>query len=262
MSSLQDERFDIFLLLGSFGPTLAALITAGLCGGRAKVKALLRRLVRVRVDWRVYLFVLAVFPAFGILIHLIFGIRTNIPLWQILLTLLPLGPLNALFGGIIFGYGPLGEEMGWRGILENDLQAQFRPVFNTLVVGVTWSFWHLPLFRFEDFRVGLPLPVFIFSYTVSIILIAYTMGHIWRWSRGSLFLAIFFHAVVNTTTTRLTDAGWWQLEQLNTLQLYWTVIAAFAATAVAAALVSRTIFRSVPVHTEAAVSSISSSRSS
>lgn len=118
LTTLQDELFAPFLFLGSFGPTLAALLTVAWQDGRSAVFTLVRRLIRLKVDWRVYLFTFFALPAVGFLLYLLLGIPASIPLWQIAITILPLAPLNAFFGGILFGYGPLGEEMGWRGVLQ------------------------------------------------------------------------------------------------------------------------------------------------
>jgi uncharacterized protein len=247
LSDLQDERFTPFLFVGSFGPTVAALIVTGWYNGRSAVIDLLKRVVQVKVNWRVYLFAFFVLPTVGILLFLILGIRSQIPLWQIGLTMIPLAPVNALFGGILFGYGPLGEEMGWRGLMQEQLQARISPVLLALIIGVVWSFWHWPLFQFDSFRVGLDLPLFILLYTLSLVLIAFIMGHLWRWSRGSLFVAIFFHAVVNITTTGLTNGDWWQLEVVSNVQLYVLVLGTFALTAILAEMASRTFLRQTAV---------------
>jgi membrane protease YdiL (CAAX protease family) len=42
--------------------------------------------------------------------------------------------------------GPLSEEFGWRGFLQKRVNAQFSPIAGSLLIGITWSLWHLPLF--------------------------------------------------------------------------------------------------------------------
>jgi uncharacterized protein len=243
LTSLQDERFGAFLLAGSFGPTIAALLVVGFSGGRSAIIAMLRRLIQFRVRWQVYLFVFFAVPIIGMLLQMLLGTPSNIPLWQIALTLIPLGPVNALFGGIIFGQGPLGEEMGWRGVLQENLQKPFNSVVVATVVGIIWAFWHYPLFRFADFRNGLDLAVYLPLYVLSLIVIAFTIGHIWRWSKGSLLLVIFFHAVINTVAAKLTDADWWNFERLGNLNGVLMIILMLTLTAIAAEVLSRTAFR-------------------
>lgn len=208
-------------------------------GGRDAVLSILKRLIKVKVAWTVYAFTFLALPAIGILLFILAGVPANIPLWQIALTALPLAPLNALVGGIILGYGPLGEEMGWRGVMQETFAKGFQPSLSALLIGMAWSFWHAPLFRFADFRVGLELPVFIPLYTLSLVLLSFIMGYLWHWSEGSLFIAIFFHAMVNTTAGILTDIEWWQLDKFSNLQIYVLVLVTMFLTALLAEGLSR-----------------------
>jgi uncharacterized protein len=239
LNSLNDERFGIYLFWGSFGPTFAALIVTMWQGGLPALGTLLSRVIQVNVHWGVYLFVFLALPAFGILMFVLAGVPTKIPLWQIAITMLPLAPLNALVGGIILGNGPLGEEMGWRGILQETLGRDMHPALVAVLIGLVWSLWHAPLFRFNDFRAGLNLPLFVPLYTLSLVLIAFTMGHLWNWSGGSLFVAIFFHAMLNITAAKLSDAAWWNFERFSSLHIYLLVLGAFALTAILAETLNR-----------------------
>lgn len=234
LAASSEERFGIFLLIGSFGPSLAALMATFAFGGRDAVLSILRRLIKVQVAGAVYAFVFLALPAMGILLFVLAGVPAKIPFWKIALTMLPLSPLNALVGGIIFGSGPLGEEMGWRGVMQETLDKVFHPLLSALLIGLAWTLWHAPLFRFADFRAGLELPVFIPRYTLSLVLLSFILGHLWRWSGGSLFIAIFFHAIVNITAGKLTDAEWWQLDKFSNLQIYWLILATMFLTALLA----------------------------
>jgi len=42
--------------------------------------------------------------------------------------------------------GPLAEEFGWRGYLQPRLRQRFGILATTLVIGVAWAIWHVPLF--------------------------------------------------------------------------------------------------------------------
>lgn len=50
---------------------------------------------------------------------------------------------------LVFILGPLPEEMGWRGVALDRLQATMSPVSASIVLGIMWSIWHLPLFAIE-----------------------------------------------------------------------------------------------------------------
>ena len=243
LTGIEDERFTAFLLAGSFGPTVAALVMAGYTAGRSSIVSLLKRLILVRVDWRAYLVTFFLMPTIGLVFYLVLGISAKIALWKIATTMIALVPLNAFLGGIIFGFGPLGEEMGWRGFLQSRLQGRASSVTTAIVIGLVWAFWHLPAFGFADFRNGLNWSQFVVLYPLSIIPIAFIMGHLWRWSNGSLFIAIFFHGVLNTTAANLMRDNWWNFGGLTALQIYVIILVIFALTACAAELLSRMVFR-------------------
>jgi membrane protease YdiL (CAAX protease family) len=243
LTSLADKRFAGFLLAGSFGPTIAALVMAGVSGGRSSIVSLLKRVILVKVNWRVYVVTFFLMPVIGLVFYLVLGISAKIALFKIAVTMIALVPLNAIVVGMILGVGPLGEEMGWRGFLQSHLQGRLSSVTVAILVGLVWAFWHLPVFGFADFRNGLGLPQFILLYPVSTILAAFTMGHLWRWSNGSVFIAMCFHAVLNTTAVNLTRHNWWDFGDLTATQIYLSILAVFAVTACATHLLSRIVFR-------------------
>ncbi len=243
MTGIGDERFSPFLLAGSFGPSIAALVVAGVTGGRAAIFGLLRRLILVRVNWRVYAVTFFLMPTIGLVFYIVGGIAPRISIWKIAATMIPLLPINALLGGVVFGVGPLGEELGWRGVLQSRLQGCTNSVATAVVIGLIWALWHLPAFRFADFRNGLDLPQFVVLYPVSTILIAFVMGHLWRWSHGSVFLAIMFHATLNTMAVDLMRENWWDFGGWSPLRIYLVILAVFALTAVAVEVLARTVFR-------------------
>jgi len=46
----------------------------------------------------------------------------------------------------VFWFGPLPEEMGWRGFALDRLQLRMTPLRASLVLGSVWALWHVPLF--------------------------------------------------------------------------------------------------------------------
>lgn len=42
-------------------------------------------------------------------------------------------------------FGPLPEELAWRGYVLDRLQARQNPLAASLIIGVAWTLWHLPL---------------------------------------------------------------------------------------------------------------------
>jgi membrane protease YdiL (CAAX protease family) len=43
-------------------------------------------------------------------------------------------------------FGPVPEELGWRGCALDRLQERDSALISSLIIGGTWALWHLPLF--------------------------------------------------------------------------------------------------------------------
>ena len=55
--------------------------------------------------------------------------------------------INLVF--FVFVFGPLPEEMGWRGIGYDRLQRQMNALAASLILGTVWAAWHIPLFLID-----------------------------------------------------------------------------------------------------------------
>jgi hypothetical protein len=60
--------------------------------------------------------------------------------------------------------GPLGEEPGWRGYALPRLQTGLGPVRSSLVLGLLWTGWHLPLFLYPGWTSS-PLWIYVLFFT-------------------------------------------------------------------------------------------------
>ena len=49
----------------------------------------------------------------------------------------------------VFVFGPLPEEMGWRGVGYDRLQRQMNALTASLILGIAWAAWHIPLFLID-----------------------------------------------------------------------------------------------------------------
>lgn len=91
--------------------------------------------------------------------------------------------------------GPLGEELGWSAYVLNELQKSFSPLKSSFIVGVTWGFWHAPLWLMSGYS-GMQLVLYIVFFMVSIIAIQviitvfYNLNH-------NLVIPIMIHQLFN-----------------------------------------------------------------
>ena len=97
-------------------------------------------------------------------------------------------------------FGPVPEEPGWRGYALDGLQARQSALAASLVVGVVWSLWHVPLFFIEGTwqaeQVGLGTQRFWF-YLITIVVEAVLYTWIYNNTSRSTLSAILFHFVGN-----------------------------------------------------------------
>lgn len=89
------------------------------------------------------------------------------------------------------------EEHGWRGVLQPLLQKTMNPLLATLIIGVVWELWHLPLVLNGIYGEGDALTIVI-SRMVSVVPLAYLLAFIYNGSRGSVFLCVLAHACMNS----------------------------------------------------------------
>ena len=125
-----------------------------------------------------------------------------------------------VFGSFVSG---LGEELGWRGFALPRMQARHPALTASLLLGVLWGLWHLPL----EIAQGLPLIAaglvgFVFFL---LHIIAYALLFTWVYNtQGSLFLMVLFHTVFDLVgVTILTPSTTWIFPILY-VALLWIVV--------------------------------------
>ena len=87
-----------------------------------------------------------------------------------------------------------GEEVGWRGYFLPRLLRQMGPVPASLVVGVVWFLWHLPLYAADGMALT---PAFLASYLIELLAVATIYTWFFLRSDGSVLLAILLHDAFN-----------------------------------------------------------------
>ncbi len=191
----------------TWAPAIAALLAAALTGGRAAVRDLGARLVRWRVGWQWYLVVILGPAAFslvvaGVYVLLLGGswevaapptLRGEVPL-----LLLP------LFLMILTLTDGLGEELGWRGFALPRLLSCHNALVASLILGVLWALWHLPLVWTEEATMyQQPIWLFLLDITAKSVLFTWVFLH----TRGSVLLAMLLHGATNLFVVSPTLTG-------------------------------------------------------
>jgi len=218
--TLSADRIFAYILAGSFGPTLAALIMLSTEPKPLKaVKRWAAGFIRLKAPLSVWLFAVFILPTCAIAVLVVAAVPTqpDAPLGLVYLTV-AVSPLNAIFA-VFLGAGPLGEEPGWRGYATQRMAGAAPDLVIALVIGAVWVIWHAPLvLALPDWRGGQSLEVFIPFYTIAVLSISYLLTKLWRWSRGSLIMVIFVHGIANTVMPYMTNGvfdldGWSDIQR-------------------------------------------------
>ncbi len=190
--------------IGAYGPTIAAIIIQAIIN-RKGLKPLFRKLVMVKYGIPLYVFVIF-FPILLYLIAHLIGILSfdgdgsftllaglaGIPTWFLLA--LP--------------FGPMGEELGWRGFMLPRLMEKYSIIQSTILVGLAWGVWHLASFTFPGAAIPSFLPVNIWTvllYFINTIALSMVYTYVHLKTGGSVFMAILLHAFFNAASNIVYD---------------------------------------------------------
>ncbi len=94
--------------------------------------------------------------------------------------------------------GPIPEDLGWRGYALDRLQARWSALTASIVLGVVWTIWHLPLFYFEGMKhdVGIQSQWF-WLFVLQTIPVTVIFTWIFNNTSRSTLGAILFHFMAN-----------------------------------------------------------------
>ena len=184
-------RSATLFFLGVFAPGIVAVLVTYKEGGRPAVSALVGRLFDWHLGARWYLFALGFFATIKLsaaLVHWLFmGVwpRFGDEPWLVLLV--------GTIGSVVIG-GQAGEEVGWRGYALPRLADRVGLAWASVILGVIWAAWHLPLFFAPEadlYRQSFPV------YAAQVTGISVALGWLYMHTRGSLLPAMLLHAGVN-----------------------------------------------------------------
>ena len=182
----QDNNLLMYIpyLVGGFSPTIASYVVLKKHGRVSGFKQWLRTIFNVKAPVRYYIFVVAMCALFVLTNVLLSGMEELKPLYLILLYL----PVMLVGGGL--------EEAGWRYVLSPELDRKYGFVLSSVITGVIWAAWHIPLFFMPDTTQN-SRDFWLFS--ISVMGFAFALGAI-RQITDNVFLCVFFHCLINAVT--------------------------------------------------------------
>lgn len=200
---LTDEAQLLGILPGAYvGPLGAALLVTLVTGGRQGLRDWRRRLLQFRVGWYWYPTVILGVTA------LLIGGTLALPGTADDLQTPSMLVLAAFIPGLIAQILTTGlaEEPGWRDFALPLIQRRLGPTTGTLVLGIVWALWHLPLF-FTAWSLGGTDPSTtgwwgaLAAFIAMCITISFVITWVFNHTKESLPVALLLHATNNNVAS-------------------------------------------------------------
>ncbi|SNR44213.1 type II CAAX endopeptidase family protein [Halorubrum vacuolatum] len=202
----------LLLFLGLTGPGVAGIAFVCLVYDEPGRKDFWDRLTNVRrIPARWFLVILLlpliVIPSAAVVEITLGGTSASLADWvtgtdNLLLSILP-----TLFMATLV---PLLEETGWRGYALDRLQFTHSALVASLILGVVWSLWHLPMFFVEGWHhhenIGF-LTLEFWMFHIGIVWLSVAFTWVYNNTRRSIIGAIILHAAINFTAQTFTLTG-------------------------------------------------------
>lgn len=186
-----DPYFFVMFIIGAFGPFVGAFSLTYLNERMGGVNDLWKRFWNLKAEKNWLLASFLLFPAlYGVAFMIAVFTEGRIPEFEWVSQ--PWLLVN--FIAISFVGGGFCEEFGWRGYALDRLQVKWNALVSSLILGVVWTFWHLPVW----FITGDPHqndPFFLFLLSITFLSILFTW--LYNNTNGNLFVAVVFHTMYN-----------------------------------------------------------------
>ena len=194
-------------LVGGFVPSLLAIFLIWKKEVLSGLRIVGQRIIQFRLGWHWYVFIFLIViagTAGQLTVNKLLGNNFNGYLF--------LAQLGS-FLPLLF-IGPLSEEIGWRGYALERLQTRWNALTSSLMVGLVWGLWHLPLFFMvgtSQHELGIPFIGFLVG------MMANSIFYTWLYNntKQSLWSAILLHwlytyaaQVVSSGVTRSPLYNW------------------------------------------------------
>jgi membrane protease YdiL (CAAX protease family) len=171
----------ILFAIGGFSPTIASYIVLKKNHYIKSFREWIKSIFIFKSAFRFYILVIIFIALYFTSRIIVNGINETNPLY-LFFVLIPL----MLFGGGM-------EEVGWRYILQPELDKKYGFIISAIIVAIIWSLWHLPLFFIKD---ASQYETNFLLFAIDILGLTFALGAIHKIS-NNVFLCILFHCILN-----------------------------------------------------------------
>lgn len=177
----------LFYIIGGIGPMIAAYLVLRIEYGDKALDKLFAPLLNWKVNVVWYIIALVGFPLISLVAAFLAG--------NLLHSLNNLNLSPALFM-TFFTYliAAIPEEVAWRGFALPRLQYHFNALVSSLILGMFWALWHLPLL-YNTTNVMSTYPKYLFVIQIISAAVIYTW--LFNSTYGSALIVTIYHTFVN-----------------------------------------------------------------
>jgi membrane protease YdiL (CAAX protease family) len=187
---------ELLKVIACFGPAVGAIVSIYTLNGKDVLKRYISSFLSIKFGTKIWILIFSIVGISGMISWIIpelFGFPrlesslsgvNNIP---VIFVFIVFWIICVLFGG-----GQ--EEIGWRGYVMPFLENKYGYITGSLILGIIWTFWHLPLFFIPG---TIQSQINFFCYMLLLIGYSYFFSWIINLSKNKLLSGLIAHGTVN-----------------------------------------------------------------
>ena len=197
---VSEDLGALLMAVGLLAPAVVSTLFVVFSGSDALKKDLRQKIIGFyKVKWLNVLLAVAVFAlivACSILLSLLFGQGTEQFAFTEDFSFTGVGIGGALLTILL---ASIIEEVGWKGYCEDSIGNSMNWFWESMIFGVLWSLWHLPLIFIKGtYQNGLMVnPLYVINFFVSGIPLGFIITWVYLVSDRSILACMVFHLFVN-----------------------------------------------------------------
>jgi membrane protease YdiL (CAAX protease family) len=190
----------LFMIPGLFAPFIAALIMISGANHRALRKDFWERLSlrKIKLSYLPVILLIMPFALFlATALSVLFGHSAD--QFRLSSGFAIMGG-QALLSLIILFLAPTFEELGWRGYGVDSIRSRFNLFTTSLLFGVLWGLWHVPLFftnGYYQHELWTTSIVYVINFFAQVLVATIVMNWVYYRNNRSIIAAILFHFMLN-----------------------------------------------------------------
>jgi membrane protease YdiL (CAAX protease family) len=196
----------VLLLLGVMGPMVTGIGFTYLTRDKEGRRDYWKRVISFkRIPARWYLVIFLFVPVLNILAALLDVLTGGSgATWGEAILNVVSNPLSIIPSILFASLIPFIEELGWRGYVLDRLQEKRSALVSSLILGIVWSLWHLPMFFVQgSYQAGLGVGTLAFwLFIIGVVPLSLPFTWIYNNTGRSTLAVILFHGELIALTER------------------------------------------------------------